>query len=108
MSSRAFSIPNLPSQVASHPAAQRTLAERATLILLGFGMAASVIAFISYEAAIKTQLSADQLYSAEIVKSPLYYAAYALQLSMLISAGMLALVNTDSRHIQKGYINRFA
>ena len=97
-----------PLEVRERTFTQWSSAERLVLILTTLGMIASVVAFLSYQEALKSQLKPDELYSPNIVKSQLYYAAYATQLILLISAGLLALSSTDRRALEPNYRLYFA
>jgi hypothetical protein len=82
--------------------------ERLVRVLTALGIIASLIAFLSYQEALKSQLKPDELNSPNIVKSQLYYAAYATQLILLISAGLLAFFSTDPRSLERKYRLYFA
>jgi hypothetical protein len=71
-------------------------------------MIASVVAYLSYQDALRSQLKSDQFYSPDIVKPMFYYAAYAVQLTMLMSAGLVAWFTMDSRTLQRNYFWRLA
>ena len=85
-----------------------TATERLVLGLVVAGMLASLVAFISYQQSLKYQLKADELYSSNIVKSQLYYAAHALEITLLASAGIAAMLSYDWRTVERGYLTRFA
>jgi hypothetical protein len=83
--------------------AHRTTADSAVKVLTALGMIASVVAYLSYQDALRSQLKSDQFYSPDIVKPMSYYAAYAVQLTLLLSAGLIAWFSTEARAIQRNY-----
>jgi hypothetical protein len=98
---------NLVETYALRPA-RRTDLERVVLTLVVLGMLASLVTFISYQQAMKYQLKSDELYSSNIVKPQLYYIAHAIEIALLLPAGLLAMILTDWRVIERGYLARFA
>jgi hypothetical protein len=54
--------------------------------------------------ATKSQLVPGQLYSGEIQKGLVFFVAHAAQIVLLCTAGLLAMVTTDMRNIQRGYL----
>jgi len=82
--------------------------EGLVLTLVSLGMVASLVAFISVQQAIKYQLKPDELFSTTIVNSPLYYVAHVTETILLVSAGLVALMFTKWRTIERGYFLRFA
>ena len=88
--------------------AQRTALEHLVLALLVLGMFASLVTLISNQQALKYQLKPDELYSSIIVKSQLYYVAHAIEITLLVPAGLLAMISTDWQAIEPGYLVRFA
>jgi len=100
-------LANNPLEIRAGTFTQWSATERIILILTSLAMIASLIAFLSYEDALSSQLKPDELYSSKIIKSQLYYVAYAVQIALSISAGVLALITTDWRNIERGYLLRF-
>jgi hypothetical protein len=89
-------------------AARPNVGDRFILLLTTAGIVAAVVAYISYDLAARAQLRPDELYSADVVKTPLYYATYAAQIILLASAGLLALLTTNLRNIERGFVVKFA
>jgi hypothetical protein len=87
-------------------ASRRTAAERLVPTLTAIGMTASLAALVSYQDALKSQFRPDQAYP-DVVKPPLFYAAYTLQIALLLAAGLAAFCSTDWRTIERGYRQRF-
>src|SRR5260370_21106142 len=85
-----------------------TVEDRIVLALTAFGMIASLVMFFTLRDAEKSQVTGDQLLSTNMVKSQLYYVAHATQLILLLSAGLVALLSTDWRTIERGYSFRLA
>jgi hypothetical protein len=88
--------------------ARRTVHERLVLTLVSLGMIASLVALVSVQQALKNQLKPDEFFSSNIVKSQLYYVAHAIEISLLVPAGLLAMISADWRAIERGYLVRFA
>jgi hypothetical protein len=83
--------------------------DRFVLTLVALGILASLVAFISYQQALKYQLKPDEFYgSSNVVKSQVYYAAHAAQIILLISAGLVTVLFTNWRTIERGYGWRFS
>ena len=99
---------NNPLELRECTLTRGSAAERLVPVLTALGMIASVVVLLSYQEALRSQLKPDELYSPNIVKSQLYYVAYALQIALLISAGILALLTTDWRAVERGYLLRCA
>jgi hypothetical protein len=87
---------------------RRTVQERLVLTLVSLGMIASLVALVSLQQALKYQLKPDEFFSSDIVKSQLYYVAHAIEIILLIAAGLLAMISADWRAIERGYLVRFA
>jgi hypothetical protein len=86
--------------------------DRLALSLTVLAMIASVIVHFTLNKAAQTQLEFEpyQLYSGlvSIVKPPLYYAAHTIEIVLILAAGLSAMVNTDTRSIERGYLGRLA
>lgn len=87
--------------------ARQTLADRIVVFLTAAGFIAAMAMLVLLLKAIQEQLKPGEFYSPDIVKPPLYYAAHAAQLFLLLSAGLVALLATDFRTIERGYLLRF-
>ena len=85
---------------------RRTGTERLVFALVALGMIASFVGFLVYEQALKEQLKPDQLYNSNIVKPQLYYIAHGCQLVFMLAAGVITLVFTNFRAIERGYLLR--
>src|SRR4029077_19525483 len=83
----------------------RTAAERLVLTLTVLGMIASVVAFMEFEDA-RSEIT-QVIVPATVPRSSLYYAAHASQIILFMSAGLSALLSTDWRRIEPGYLARF-
>lgn len=83
-------------------------AQRLILALTVLGLAASLVTGLTFQTAMIAQIAPDQAYSGEIVKPPLYYAAHAAEIFLLMAAGALALLRTPVRGISRGYCARLA
>ena len=85
--------------------------DRLVLALTALAMTAAVIVHFAVTGAAQTQLALepDQLFSGlvHIVKPPLYYAAHAIEILLVLAAGLAALLATDARRIERGYLVRF-
>ena len=97
-------LANNPSELRERASTRGSATERLVPVLTVLGMIASVVVLVSYQEALRSQLKPDELYSPNIVKSTLYYVAYALQIALLFSAGVLALLTTDWRAVERGYL----
>ena len=86
---------------------RRTVLERLVLTLVLLGMVASLVVFISYEQAIKYQQKPDELMPSNLVRSELYYVARTIEFTLLVLAGLMALLSTDWQAIERGYLWRF-
>jgi hypothetical protein len=86
---------------------RRTGTESVVLTLTALGVIASVIAFLSYREALKSQLKPDEVWSLNVVKSQSFYIAHAIQIVLLTTAGLVAFFSTDWRKIERGYLWRF-
>ncbi len=85
---------------------QRLPLQRSVVYAALGGLTASFFAMIDLSRAVKAQLKAGQLYSSEIAKDPLYYGAHAIELSLLLCAGILALRATRPGAVVRGYLFR--
>lgn len=101
-------LANHPLEIRERAFTRWSATERLVLVLTALGMIASLVVLLSYQEALRSQLKPDELYSPNIVKSQLYYAAYAIQIALSISAGVVALLTTDWRTVERGYLSRFA
>jgi len=84
---------------------------RADRIMLGltvFGIAAALVAFITYDFAARVYLRPGDILPSDVVKPPLYYAAYGTQIVVLTVAGLFALLGTNLRQIERGFMMRFS
>jgi uncharacterized membrane protein YwzB len=81
------------------------------LTLTVLGIIAAVIVHLTLNKAAQAQLEfePDQLYSGlvSIVKPPLYYAAHAVEIVLILAAGLAAMLTTDTRSFERGYLGRF-
>lgn len=98
-----------PADVCAVAPTRHSTQDRFVLTLVALGMLASLLAFISYQQALKYQLKPDEFYgSSDIVKSQLYYVAHATQIILLISAGLVTALFTDWQAIERGYGLQFS
>ena len=84
-----------------------TVLKRLVLTLVLLGMVASLVVCISYEQAIKYQQKPDELIPSNLVQSQLYYVARTIEITLLVLAGLVALLSTDWQAIERGYLLRF-
>jgi len=77
--------------------------DRLSLALLSAGMLAGLVAYVTYDAASLQQLAPGEFLPSNLVKPPLYYAAYAMEIILVAAAGLFALVNANLRRIQRGF-----
>lgn len=97
------------SRISATEAAKRALSPgRFLLALLTLGMIAAFIEVASYQSSLEAQEVANPGFSAiEIIKTSLFYRAYALQLLCGLFSGMLGIVALDFRTIDRSYLVRF-
>lgn len=81
--------------------------QRIVLSLLTLGMIASLVALVSSELAVRSQMKPDELIAGNIVKSQIYYIAHAIGITLSVSAGLLALFGATLPYLQRGYLLRF-
>jgi hypothetical protein len=103
-----LALTEYPIEMYALRSTRRTAQERLVLTLMSLGMIASLVAFVSYQQALKYQLKSDELYPLNIVKSQLFYVAHATEIILLVSAGLAALIFTNWQSIERGYLMRFA
>jgi hypothetical protein len=106
MTSQSIAIES-PLEIRS-PAARIGAGDRFTLMLTAGGLLAATVAYIAYDTAIRTQLRPDEFVPTDLVKPPIYYAAYAIQLVLLTAAGIFAIAGANLRRIERGFLVRFA
>ena len=87
---------------------RRTGRECLVLTLVALGIVASMAALVSYEETISQQLKPGDIFVPDLVKSRFYYAVYGIELVLFTAAGVLALLSTEWRTIERGYLLRFA
>lgn len=99
----------LVSRLGAREAAKRTLSpSRFLLGLLTLGMIAAFIEVASFQSSLEAQEVANPGFSAvEIIKTPLFYRAYAVQLVCGLFAGMLGIIALNFRTIDRTYLMRF-
>jgi hypothetical protein len=69
-------------------------------------MTAAVVRFMSFHET-RAQFTEQLTSAVTIAQSPLYYVTHAIQLGLLLSAGLLSLISTDWRNVSKDYLVRF-
>ena len=84
-------------RVCAVSAERRTGPERLVLALTTLGLIASFVTFVSYQDA-RSQLT-QNLVPTAVTRSGLYYTAHAIQILLLVSAGLAALLSTNWRNI---------
>ncbi|HWR52624.1 MAG TPA: hypothetical protein VN428_16050 [Bryobacteraceae bacterium] len=89
-------------------AARWTTAERIVLTCVITGLLGSFVALTEFLAAMRAQATSNSIIPAEVLKTPLYYAAHAAQIALLVTGGVIALHYTNPRLIEPGYLSRFA
>src|SRR5207249_8302572 len=78
--------------------------DRVILTLLVAGMMAALVMLLILLKEIDAQLKPGEFYSPDIIKPPIYYIAHGIQITLMLSAGVLTLLSTNLRKIQRDYI----
>ncbi|MBV8706147.1 MAG: hypothetical protein JO182_18835 [Acidobacteriaceae bacterium] len=97
------------SRVEAIKSLQLSLApNRFALALLIVSIATALVQVISYQSSLKAQAGSNpNFFLVEVQKTPLYYTAYAIQLALAFSAGLIAIISTNFRTIDRTYLIRF-
>src|SRR5438105_4640673 len=82
--------------------------DRVILSVLVAGMVAALVMLLILLREIDAQLKPGEFYNPDIVKPPIYYAAHGIQIALMLIAGVLTLLSTDFRKIQRDYVLIFA
>jgi hypothetical protein len=82
-----------------------TGADRLVLTLTVLGMIASAVMVTIVVRAVQ---DAGEVGEADIYKPAVFYIVHAIQLTLLLAAGVAALLNTDFREIERGFLPRLA
>ncbi len=82
----------------------RPLLDRVTVACVAAGMAASFVATMSSIASTSEQFTRDYSVGVNVAQSATYYAAHSAQVLLITVAGVLALISTDFRKINGGYL----
>lgn len=98
-----FSSPTQAVRYAAFP-------NRLLMTLLILAMTAAMVEVVVYQSTLEAQVhvQSDQLYGYNIIKPPLYYAAYAIQLSLSLLTGLVAMIMLDFRTVDRTYPLRLA
>ena len=82
--------------------------DRVALALTTLGIAASLVVHFTMADALETQFEPGKLsFWGNVVKPPIYYAAHAAEIVLILAAGLVALFATNFRTIERGYLGRF-
>ena len=85
---------------------RRPPAERLVLILTTLGMIAALVRFVSFNET-RSQYTEALLVPSNIVQSQSYYVTHSIQILLLVSAGVVALLSTNWRAVKQGYLLPF-
>ena len=84
--------------------------ERLVIPFFSVGAAGSCVALYTYEQALRSLPQADKLLEGMVIdapRPPAYYIAHAIEITLLLLAGLIALIGTNPRTIERGYILKF-